>query len=549
MNHFKSIFLLLFLLVLYPIKSQDLNKKTIDYFTKIIQYRPLQDDYLFISNTEVSNLQYSEYLYWLLRKQGVDAYRKALPDSSVWMNQFNFNEPYVEYYFRHPAYKNYPVVGVSYQQAQAFSQWVAERIMENENFGSLNIEKLIGRLPSEKEWMKAARGTLPETAIWPWEGNTTRVEKGKKKDLGKFQFNYKRDKGENIEFNEAGFITTPTYAYWPNTIGLYNICGNVAEWTEERMAKGGSWNQAPYQARIDYASPVYSDTFRSATIGFRFVLEIVSYKKTVQTKPYELTAQLLEKYLNPVNDSLYASIFETSNLLYNTFLKENPEASLAINNSEWQQYTRYAFQLQHSWHPHFDFHPVVNITYENALRFCEWLTVKYNSFPKRKFKKVVFKLPTKEEWELAARGGYRGSTPYPWGNHYIKNYKGKFQANFSPLEEQYFNGYLKTEIKADSNIRNIYQSGEIYMYPNNDFTISRKVDGFEFLCDVNSYLPNEFGFYNMAGNASEMLAEKGVCKGGSWNSHNNFIRIGSSETYTKPSPTIGFRYFMKVEER
>jgi formylglycine-generating enzyme required for sulfatase activity len=162
---------------------------------------------------------------------------------------------------------------------------------------------------------------------------------------------------------------------------------------------------------------------------------------------------------------------------------------------------------------------------------------------------VLFKLPTKEEWEMAARGVHKGSNPYPWGNYYIRDYKGQYQANFSPLEEQYFNGYLKTEIKTDSNTRNIYQSGAIYMYPNNDFTISRKVDGYEFLCDVNSYLPNKFGLYNMAGNAAEMLAEKGICKGGSWNSHNNYIQIGSSETYTKPSPTIGFRYFMKVEEK
>jgi formylglycine-generating enzyme required for sulfatase activity len=548
MKQSKFFLFAIFLLVLYPIKSQELNKKTIDYFSKELQYKPLQEDYLYILNTEVSNLQYAEYCYWLLRKKGVDAYQKALPDSSVWMSQSPFYKPYVEYYFRHPAYKNYPVVGVSYQQAQAFSQWVAERIMENENFGSLNIEKLIGRLPSEKEWMKAARGTLPETAIWPWEGNTTRVEKGKKKDLGKFQFNYKRDKGENSEFNEDRFITTQTYAYWPNTIGLYNICGNVAEWTEEKMAKGGSWNQAPYQARIDYESPIYPDTFRSASIGFRFVFEIVSYKKTVQTKPYSLNAELLEKYLKPVNDSLYASIFETSNLLYNTFLKENQDASLTINNNEWLNYTRYAFQLQHNWLPRFDFHPVVNISHENAVKFCEWLTIKYNSFPKRKFKKVLFKLPTKEEWEMAARGVYN-SNPYPWGNYYIRDYKGQYQANFSPLEEQYFNGYLKTEIKTDSNTRNIYQSGAIYMYPNNDFTISRKVDGYEFLCDVNSYLPNKFGLYNMAGNAAEMLAEKGICKGGSWNSHNNSIQIGSSETYTKPSPTIGFRYFMKVEEK
>lgn len=86
----------------------------------------------YMDQTEVSNLQYREYLYWL-RRVFVDypeVYKGALPDTNVWRQKLAYNEPFVEYYLRHPAYKDYPVVGVNWLQATDFAAWRTDRVNE-----------------------------------------------------------------------------------------------------------------------------------------------------------------------------------------------------------------------------------------------------------------------------------------------------------------------------------------------------------------------------------------------------------------------------------
>lgn len=87
----------------------------------------------YIDETEVANVHYREYLYWLNRVFGSsypEVYRKALPDTLVWRSQLAYNEPLVEYYFRHPAYNNYPVVGVTWEQANDYCKWRSDRVNE-----------------------------------------------------------------------------------------------------------------------------------------------------------------------------------------------------------------------------------------------------------------------------------------------------------------------------------------------------------------------------------------------------------------------------------
>ena len=78
----------------------------------------------YIDKTEVANVHYREYLYWLNRvfdPANDPSYQKildaALPDTLVWRSELAYNEPLVEYYLRHPSFNNYPVVGVSWKQA------------------------------------------------------------------------------------------------------------------------------------------------------------------------------------------------------------------------------------------------------------------------------------------------------------------------------------------------------------------------------------------------------------------------------------------------
>ena len=86
----------------------------------------------YIDETEVANVHYREYLYWLSHTFDNDTavMSMALPDTLVWRSELAYNEPYVEYYFRYPAYNYYPVVGVSWQQAHDFCIWRSDRVNE-----------------------------------------------------------------------------------------------------------------------------------------------------------------------------------------------------------------------------------------------------------------------------------------------------------------------------------------------------------------------------------------------------------------------------------
>lgn len=530
---------LTFYLICFSVNFVFCQNKTNLKLLSGVGFLPIKGDFLYLLETEVSNARYGEYLFWLNKNKDFKTAQLMHPDTLVWRSRFAFNEPYVKYYFQHPAYRNYPVVGIAYFQAVAYCNWMAERIMETPEFKASNIEKIKVRLPSEEEWMLAARGGLPETFIYPWEGNTIRWENGKKNDQGKIRLNVKRDRGDMFgiasQLNDAGFITTPVDSYWPNKFGLYNMCGNVSELVEQKnMAKGGNWNSPAYNASIDARQTTFGDSLSLSTVGFRPLLEIISYKNNPKLKPIAIAAKAIEKQVAFFNDSMGIAIYETTNALYNLFLSESKNKSDSIHSTNWLHYTRYHYLEQYGTYERYSQFPVVNIAYESAVRFCDWLTNKYNQDPHRKFKKVVFKLPNETEWELAAMGK-RKYSDYPWGGPYYRNNKGNHLANFNPLEEQY--------LYKDS-FMNYY-----YKYPNGDSTISRQVDGSYYPASVNSYFPNDIGLYQCAGNVAEMIAQKGVSKGGSWTSTQNYIQIRARETYENPDANLGFRFLMKVLEK
>ena len=234
----------------------------------------------------------------------------------------------------------------------------------------------------------------------------------------------------------------------------------------------------------------------------------------------------VEKTLVKLHDSLYASKFEVSNQDYTVFL----ESLLRENRSDEYQTadivaTGWADELSYNepyvqhYHTHdaYSEYPVVNISYEGAILFCDWMTENYNAHPKKKFTKVRFRLPTEQEWTMAAKGGNPDAV-YPWNGTQLQDSKGEIMANFRSGEGDELG--IAGDLKSNADI----------------------------IAPVQSYFPNDFGLYNMAGNVAEMTAEKGLAKGGSWKDPDKALQIDSDGNYERPSAFVGFRYFMEVIE-
>ena len=223
------------------------------------------------------------------------------PDTLVWVRDFTygFNEPLADYFW-HPAYDNYPVVGVTWSQAKAFNAWRTQ-LMNNwrNSNGQSDVQRF--RLPTEAEWEYAARGGL-ELSPFPWGGPYMRNAQGCP------LANFKPMRGDYVE--DGGAYTVDITSYSPNDYGLYNMAGNVAEWTStaydetvyefshelspeysyhakvtdppalhRKVTRGGSWKDIGYYCQTGTRSFEYRDTSK-AYIGFRSVMSYMGRGKS-----------------------------------------------------------------------------------------------------------------------------------------------------------------------------------------------------------------------------------------------------------------------------
>jgi formylglycine-generating enzyme len=267
-----------------------------------------------------------------------------------------------------------------------------------------------------------------------------------------------------------------------------------------------------------------------------------------QNEPLKLNIKDIDKSMAMVHDSLYASKYELSNVLYRTFvqdLKNNHQTELLkiaiLDTNVWrakQEYNEPLVRYYHR-HPNYNDYPVVGVSYEAASQYCKWLTDKYNSDPKRQYKRVLFRLPTEKEWEIAAYGG-KQYVAYPWGNR-LRNSKGWFLCNFRWVGDEniiYDSLNHKFIVDLDNSPNGSYEG-----------TASDLNDASSITESVKSFYPNNFGLHNACGNVAEMVQEKGIAKGGSWESPGGDVQVKSRAHYAIPSRDIGFRVFMVVVEK
>lgn len=312
----------------------------------------------YIDETEVANVHYREYLYWIQRTFGADfpdVYHRALPDTLAWREELAYNDPYVQYYFRHPAYNYYPVVGVSWLQASEFCKWRSDRVNEmylieqrilepnpsQYNEDNFNTEAyLLGqyegnarkngllrdynpdgtgerkarmedgimlpdyRLPTEAEWEYAAlalggnnvedQEMYSQRRIYPWNGSTLR-EARHGGWQGEFLANFKRGRGDYAglagNLNDNAIITAPIYSYMPNDFGLFNMAGNVSEWTADvyrQLSYTDMEDLNPYRGNVftqrildEEGQPIEKDS-----LG-RIQYEVVSSEDAINRRNYK----------------------------------------------------------------------------------------------------------------------------------------------------------------------------------------------------------------------------------------------------------------------
>lgn len=245
----------------------------------VIEGDTLSVNSFYMSSTEITNIQYQEFIYSLTKNNDEEKLTIARIDSLQWAKMFKSlsGEKYGEYYHRHPAYHSYPAVNVSKEGAELFCEWLTTRYDSLSN-GELKIKF---RIPTRAEWMRAVRGDH-HGYTYSWKGPYLKNSDGiavanfvrlgernitKNTETGKFEVHI--TKLVDREYNDSPDVTAPAKSYWPNEFGFYNMNGNVSEMISDgEFAVGGDWRAPGYDVRNE---SIKDFNEADPTVGFRVV--------------------------------------------------------------------------------------------------------------------------------------------------------------------------------------------------------------------------------------------------------------------------------------
>jgi formylglycine-generating enzyme required for sulfatase activity len=363
--------------------GKDFNKilETIDkpieypFISEKIDFDKLQKSFVALNEVdhigkfEVTNQEYNLFLKNLKQTKNYESYYKYYPDTTLWNKNFAlaFHDPMTNMYNWHPAYRNYPVLNITYEAAVAYCEWLTEQYNQQNPDG----KHVTFRLPTEQEWRYAA-GSKNEKAITPFPNDQILTNDPKslgiKTDasscyLGNIKFERKSveepqiipkkdtiqptdkkgvvdgvfisGKGKYSYHDDGGFHTVTVSSYYPNALGLYNTFGNVAEMTSTKgVIKGGSWDDVFDDCTFDKNSTLAAPDSR---VGFRIMMKVipeikhktvVKIEKNVYCRKYEERIYDYERYLMNIiqlygiNSIEYKNAFPDSTL----WKSENMEA-------------------------------------------------------------------------------------------------------------------------------------------------------------------------------------------------------------------------------